>query len=82
LQTAEVKDITSQMYQTPNLTNTNDTLFDVFETDIAIFKTKKENTRATNRYTLMRDNRLTKEYRKSNRMTLKVKVDLEFSDSD
>lgn len=82
MQTAEVKDITSQMYQTPNLTNTNDTLFDVFETDIAIFKTRKENTRAINRYTLMRDNRLTKEYRKSNRMTLKVKVDLDFSDSD
>lgn len=69
------------MYQSPSQ-NMNDTLFDMFETDIAIFKSQKDNTRNQNRYTLMRDNRLTKEYRKSNRMTTKVAKNIDFSDSE
>ena len=70
------------MHSVPNLANTNDTLFDMFETDIAIFKSQKDNARTQNRYTLMRDNRLTRDYRKSNRMTNKVAINIEFSDSE
>ena len=67
------------MYEAPN--PLENTLFDIFETDVYIVKNKSGSTRNSNRYTVDKDARLSKAYRKSNRIS-KFVLSIELSDSE